>query len=101
MRFDFQLLNNDLVINRQGDFVIAPSDEQHIEDTINAGPDWWKQYPADGCNATTWLGGPQDTQAKAKLIQIQLTSDGYQVSNPTITASPDGSLVINPNATIS
>lgn len=40
---DIALMHNDLLI-RNGDFVIGESDEQHIMDTINAFPGWWKEY---------------------------------------------------------
>jgi hypothetical protein len=99
-RFDIQLLNNDLFFNSTGDLVIAPSDEQHIEDTINAFPGWWKENPEDGVGIAAYLGGPLNTQLLAKNIMLQLTADGYAVSSPSVTLDTSGNLIVNPNATI-
>jgi hypothetical protein len=95
---DIQLLNNDLVI-QNSDFLIAESDEQHIQDTINAFPGWWKQYPPDGVGLFAYMGGPANTQLLSQNIKLQLESDGYSVSIPEITIDPSGNMLINPNAT--
>ena len=47
MNQDFALSANDLYISN-GDFAISESDNQHIADTLNAFPGWWKENPADG-----------------------------------------------------
>jgi len=100
-RFDLAIDGNDLVIdNNTADFIFAPSDEQHIEDTINAFPGWWKEFPMDGVGIAAWLGGPVDKQVIAKKIRIELEKDAYTVNNPSITADTSGNLIINPNATI-
>ena len=102
--YDLQLVadgagNDDLVIDPvTGDFVSAPSDEQHIKDTINAFPGWWKQYPADGIGAMQYLGSAGQVQALARAIKLQLEADGYQVNNPKISYA-GGQLIINPDAT--
>ena len=99
-RYDIQIVNNDLFFNAQVDFVIAVSDEQHIEDTINAFPGWWKEDPEDGVGIASYLGGPLNTQLLAKNIILQLTADGYTVTSPTVTLDTSGNLIVNPNATI-
>jgi len=99
-RYDIQIVNNDLFFNAQGDFVFAVSDEQHIEDTINAFPGWWKEDPEDGLGIAAYLGGPLNTQLLAKNIILQLTADGYTVTSPTVTLDTSGNLIVNPNATI-
>ena len=81
-----------------GDFVIGASDEQHIKDTVNAFPGWWKQYPADGVGAMRYLGSAGQIQALARSIKLQLQSDGYQVNNPQVSHIA-GQLIINPDAT--
>jgi len=97
--YDIKLLNNEPVIS-SGDFVIAQSDEQHIADTLNAFPGWWKEYPDDGVGVRAYLGGPVNTQLLAKNIQLQLSSDGYTVNGPLVSIDASGNLVIEPNATI-
>jgi hypothetical protein len=103
--YDFQLVpdgdgNDDLYIDpNTGDFVIVASDEQHIKDTVNAFPGWWKQNPADGIGARAYLGSSGQIQALSRQIRLQLQSDGYTVGNPKIVYN--GSLLtINPDASI-
>lgn len=105
MNFDFVLApdgngHDDLYIDPQtGDFVIGPSDEQHIQDTINAYPGWWKQYPADGVGVRDYLNSTRQTQSLSRAIKMQLQADGYSVGNPSIQFS-NGKLTINPDASI-
>jgi hypothetical protein len=101
MRYDFALdSNDDLAINAQGDFYFEPSDQDHIQDTINAWPGWWKQYPLDGVAVLSYLKSSSGQQLLARQIKVELNSDGYQVNNPVIAYGTDGSLTITPNATI-
>ncbi len=104
-RHDIKLSNtdgyNDDLFFANGDFVIAESDEQHIKDTINAFPSWWKEFPLQGVGIRSWLGSPSNLQEMSKTIRLQLQADGYNATNPKVVLSPDGSLVINPNAIIS
>ena len=95
-----RIVTNDEPIFLNGDFSIVESDEQHIQDTINAFPSWWKEYPLQGVGIKAWLGSPANIQDMTKAIRLQLQADGYTVTNPKITLNPDGSLIINPNATI-
>lgn len=98
-RYDIALIDNEPII-ADGDFVVAISDPQHIEDTINAFPSWWKQYPEEGVGIRSWIGSPSSAQEISKTIRLQLTNDGYQVVNPVVKFAPDGTLTIQPNATI-
>lgn len=92
------LLGNDLYIDPlAGDFVIVPSDEQHIQDTLTAFPGWWKQNPADGVGIFAYQNSSGQNQVLARNIIQQLQADGYQCNNPVITQSPDGILTVNPN----
>lgn len=95
---DIALFQNDLQI-RDGDFIIAESDEQHVADTINAFPGWWKEFPADGVGIFAYLNSSGQEQALARSIKINLTSDGYIVNNPSILTDEAGLLTVNPNAT--
>lgn len=109
-RYDLQLTENDLpngfvsgndlFISNTGDFVIVPSDAQHVEDTIRSFEGWWKENPTQGVGISAYLGGPADMQNMAKNIRIQLTADGYSVANPKVSLDANGKLVIDPNISI-
>jgi hypothetical protein len=98
-RQDIALLNNDLVIV-DGDLAIAYSDQQHIQDTINAFPGWWKEFPSDGVGVLQYLRGAGLQQQLSRSIRLQLRSDGYDVNNPKISYDPSGKLIVDPNVTI-
>ena len=94
------LLNNNVPVFQFGDFVVAESDEQHIADTINAFPSWWKENPEQGVGIRAWIGSPANKQDIQRIIRLQLTADGYTVENPSVIFEPNGELKITPNATI-
>lgn len=98
-RYDISLQDNDCLF-ASGDFIAGESDEQHIIDTIAAFKGCWKQFPLDGVGVAYYQKGNINNQDLTKNIRIQLQSDGYKVDNPTVTLSPSGQLIINPNATI-
>jgi len=95
---DIHLLNNDLVFIN-GDIATGPSDAQHIEDTINAFPGWWKENPADGVGIFQYINSSGQEQGISRNIAINLQSDGYQVNNPAVSVNSKGTLTIIPNAT--
>jgi hypothetical protein len=97
--YDIFLKNNDCGIDG-GDFINAASDDQHIIDTINAFPGWWKQNPADGIGIAAWQKGAAQIQELSKQLRLQLTSDGYTLTAPTVVLSPDGQFIITPNASL-
>lgn len=97
-RQDIALLNNDLVFV-DGDLAIMESDQQHIQDTINAFPGWWKENPSDGVGVFQYMNSAGTAGQLAREIKIQLQSDGYNVNNPDISFQ-NGQLTINPNASI-
>lgn len=97
-RFDLYF-NKDLII-ANNDMGYLPSDSQHVEDTINAAPGWWKESFTDGVGIINFLNSSGQEQVLGRLIKIQLESDLYVVNNPKVRYSPDGKLYINPNATI-
>lgn len=100
MRKDISFVENDLVFSGNGDLMHVESDEQHIEDTINADVSWWKENPIDGVGILKWIGAPALRQKLQKKLRIELESDGYRVANPIVKFEPNGDLTINPNATI-
>lgn len=95
---DFALYGNDLLI-QNGDLAIAESDPQHIADTINAFPGWWKENPADGVGIFQYINSGGQEQTIRKNLIIQLKSDGYTVSNPQVDVDSSGQITITPNAT--
>jgi len=97
MRYDVKFVNHDLDLST-GDIEFDVSDIQHVEDTINAAPGWWKSNPTDGVNISADLSGPPDIQDKTKRIKQQLQIDGYRVGNPKITFNARGRMTINPDA---
>lgn len=76
------------------------SDTQHVEDTINAAPGWWKENPSDGVNIRAYLNSDGQAQVLARSITVQLQSDLY-LCNPVVQFDSNGKLVISPNATLS
>jgi hypothetical protein len=97
-RYDL-FFDKDLVIENN-DLSYQLSDQQHVEDTINAVPGWWKESFTDGVSIVSYLNSSGQEQVLARSIKIQLESDLYSVNNPQIKYSPDGKLYVNPNATI-
>ncbi len=96
-RTDLQLLENDLVIS-DGDFVLSDSDSQHIQDTINSIPGWWKENYMDGVNIRKYLKS-KNTAELARSMVLQLANDNY-TANPIMTNNSNGKLTINPNVSI-
>jgi hypothetical protein len=75
--------NGDRLI-ANGDFVVGPSDAQHMQHLLWATPGTYKQNPQMGVgifnmiNATT---GPVDMNALRSRIVKNATADGMQVNN--------------------
>lgn len=82
------------------DIQYSLSDMQHVEDTINAAPGWWKENPSDGVNIRAYLNSDGQAQVLARSIQVQLQSDLYLCS-PVVNFDANGKLYINPNAVLS
>lgn len=99
MRQDIALQNNDLVIQNE-DFYLAESDTQHVIDTLNAFPGWWKENPLDGVGLMAYTKSNTDAQELNRKIKIELQADGYKSSAPVVTLTTSGELTINPNAEI-
>ena len=99
VNMDFALNSNDLYII-DGDIAIAESDNQHISDTLNAFPGWWKENPQDGVGIFQYLNSSGQEQLIRKNIMMQLQSDGYNISNPIVSTDVNGHLNIIPNASI-
>lgn len=85
-----EIVNNDLAW--------VASDEQHVQNIINAVPGWWKENPALGVDVQAYLGSDGQATVLARSISVQLRSDLYTVQNPVVKFGADGTLFINPNA---
>lgn len=79
----------DLLI-KNGDFVIGPSDVQHVRDIFICAPGQFKQHPKLGINIKKDINSNMDASLTRK-IQIHLNSDGYQPQNIRYV---DGAVVI-------
>ena len=76
---DFLLdVNGDLQI-QNGDFVVGPSNNQHVADIIQSFVGSWKQNPILGVGMLQYLKS-QNAQVAVNSIKNQLQSDGFSVS---------------------
>lgn len=96
-RYDI-LVKNNIPVIKDGDFAIDESDSQHIQDTVNSWPGWWKENPLDGVAVMSYNKSSGQIQLLARKIKIELTNDGYIVDSPIIEYDVNGKLTINPNA---
>jgi hypothetical protein len=77
---DFILDNTyDLVIEN-GDFVIAPSDEQHINLLFKTTVGSWKQFPLVGIGIDYYQASAGQVDTLKRNINVQLTTDGYTIT---------------------
>jgi hypothetical protein len=83
--------DNDLKIVN-GDFVIGPSDMQHVEHILVAHPGEYKEHPQVGIGIERYLKSTGQQQNLKREIRIQLAFDGYQ--NPDIELSENLKLKI-------
>lgn len=97
-RYDIQYKASGLIVTNN-DLVYDISDTQHVQDTLNASPGWWKENFSDGVNIKSYLNSSGQEQILARSIKIQLESDLYTVVNPQVRFI-NGILNVNPNATI-
>lgn len=77
------------------DFVIAPSDQQHIKDILLSVPGWFKEFPLVGWNPYKRLNARGSKQENIQSAKDQLSADGYLV-NPgdlDFDLTPDGELI--------
>jgi hypothetical protein len=99
IRYDV-LYNEDGLRVENNDLVYLQSDEQHIEDTINAGPGWYKENFTDGVDIRKFLNSDGQEQVLARKIKLELSSDLYRNCSPIINFTPAGVLNINPNVVL-
>jgi len=80
---DFLLNDGDLLIE-QGDWLIADSDQQHIQLLLTSMPAEWKENPETGVGLTLSQHGAIDGFVK-RTIAVQLEADGFKLDNLQIT----------------
>ena len=68
-RYDLQSDDNGLMI-LDNDLVYGISDTQHVQDTLNAAPGWWKENYSDGVNIKSYLNSSQQEQILARKINL-------------------------------
>ena len=93
-----QSTNVDSFVFINGDFAIAESDEQHIQDIFESAPGWWKEFPLLGVNINSYVKSAGKEQEIQVLGAIQLKSDGYQNVTVNATYKNDGTLNVATNA---
>lgn len=96
IRYDVLYSTNGLRVENN-DLVYDKSDDQHIEDTINAAPGWWKENYPDGVDIRRFLNSSGQEQVIARKIKIQLGSDLYVNCSPAIKFTTSGELLVKPN----
>ena len=85
---DIKIENNDLFIDSNtGDFAIALSDTQHVQDIINSWAGWWKEFPTLGVGIKRYLGRSGGVQLTKRAIKIHLKSDGYRADKIEVQGS--------------
>ena len=77
---DFQLDDNGDLNIVNGDFVVAPSDPQHIFDIIASFQGEWKEFPLVGVGIMQFLKS-QNGGVAINAIKQQLQADGYSLSS--------------------
>lgn len=90
---DYQLDEDGDLLIENGDFVVGPSDQQHIVDILQAFQGEYKQFPLLGANLMTLLKGENPNEA-INIIKTQLQSDGYDVSQVKATTDVNGKVKI-------
>ena len=90
---DFLLGEDEDILIQNGDLVIGPSDNQHIEDIITSFAGDFKQFPQLGFGIMQYLKS-ENGKAAINEIKNQLTGDGYQLANVNVT-NVDGNLVVS------
>ncbi|MGV0922418.1 hypothetical protein [Empedobacter tilapiae] len=73
---------NDLVINKLGDFDLGESDQQHVGDIFIAQKGEFKEFPLLGFGAINYVKTTISEYQFARELSIQLEYDNYL--NPTI-----------------
>jgi len=85
------MMSPDLLI-RHGDFVIQESDNQEIQNILDAHQGEWRQWPLVGFGIEDWLLAPLDLAKFRKDVSLQLRLDGFK--KPQVILE-DGQLTVS------
>ena len=77
---DFLLTENGDLLIKNGDFVVGPSDPQHVFDIISSFAGEWKQFPPVGAGVLQDLKS-ENGQQTINNVKQQLQANGYMVTN--------------------
>jgi hypothetical protein len=91
MRKDILLVDNDLQIDGE-DFLLGNSDNQYVQDIIEAEKGWYKLSPFLGVGVMKYLNSAIDINTISKEIKKELESDGYK--NPLIKIDSEGKITV-------
>ena len=89
---DIKLTDNDLEFNN-GDFIITNSDQQHIEDIVEAYTGSYKEFPLLGVGIRQYINAAGAQAELQSIIRLQLEADGYTVNN--IILGDEGQIFID------
>lgn len=98
-RHDIRL--NKTFINAHNDIEWFESDVIHIERALNASPGSYKENPTSGVNIKLFQNSSGKEVEIARKIMLELQKDLYSCNNPSVKYESNGTLTINPNATLS
>ncbi len=83
-RKDIALTVDDDLQIVSGDFVVAPSDQQHVKDVFRAYQGEYKEFPLLGFGAGKYLKKNNERYAFLRDLRQQLRYDGYPNANITV-----------------
>lgn len=61
-----------------GDFVVADSETQELQNILSANQGEWRQFPLIGFGMSDWLLSPLDMAKFRKDVGLQLRLDGFK-----------------------
>ena len=81
-------------IFQDGDFVVAPSDEQHVQDIFIAEKGNWRRTVLLGFGIMGYMNSPDTIRRRNQLlksIRLQLEVDGYKINSINVESieNPD------------
>lgn len=77
------MMNPDLMI-ADGDFEVAVSDNQEIQNILDAHQGEFRQWPLIGFGIDDWLLAPLDLAKFRKDVSLQLRLDGFKKPQVTL-----------------
>lgn len=82
------LINEDVEF-KNGDFVIGVSDQQHIEHILKTKPGQFYQFPTLGVGVVDLINSSINRQALKQKIKVNLESDNYRINKVEVAGEID------------